>query len=133
MKPSGNLEYCFSGCLAFSQGQIPNHTGTVWSKTFVPVPWSFLTRPGTNSLMHRHSLLLRLLSQFLGAFSQGQVPTHTGKVPLLALTIYMCIQCLGDFFPLLPIPSLLGQANLKNQFLFCSFFVCVYLFFIPFH
>jgi hypothetical protein len=29
---------------------------------------------------------LRLLPQFLGAFSQGQMPTHTGKVPLLALT-----------------------------------------------
>jgi hypothetical protein len=29
---------------------------------------------------------LRLLPQFLGAFSQGQMLTHTGKVPLLALT-----------------------------------------------
>jgi hypothetical protein len=29
---------------------------------------------------------LRLLPQFLGAFSQGQVPTYTGKVSLLALT-----------------------------------------------
>jgi hypothetical protein len=30
---------------------------------------------------------LRLLPQFLAAFSQGQMPTLTGKVPLLALTI----------------------------------------------
>jgi hypothetical protein len=29
MKPSGKLEYCFSGHLAFSQGQIPTHTGKV--------------------------------------------------------------------------------------------------------
>jgi hypothetical protein len=92
-KPSGNLEYCFSGFLAFLQGQIPTHTGTVWSETFIPVPWSFLTRPGTNSHMHRHSLVLRLLPQFLGAFSQYQVPSHTGKVPLLALTLYF--SCLG--------------------------------------
>jgi hypothetical protein len=49
MKPSGNPEYCFSGCPAFSQGQIPTHTGKVWSETFAPVPWSFLTRPDANS------------------------------------------------------------------------------------
>jgi hypothetical protein len=48
-KPSGNLEYCFSGHLAFLQGQIPTHTGAVWSETFAPVPWSFLTRPDINS------------------------------------------------------------------------------------
>jgi hypothetical protein len=48
-KPSGNLEYCFSGCLAFSQGQIPTHTGTVWPETFAPVPWSFLTRQDADS------------------------------------------------------------------------------------
>jgi hypothetical protein len=29
-------------------------------------------------------LVLRLLPQFLGVFSQGQIPTHTGMVPLLA-------------------------------------------------
>jgi hypothetical protein len=104
-KPSGNIEYCFSQHLAFSQGQIATHigkvlseiftpipltfsqgqmlthTGTVWSETFAPVPWSFLTRPGTNSHVHRHSLVLRLLSQFFGAFSQYQVPIHTGKSP----------------------------------------------------
>jgi hypothetical protein len=28
-KPSGNLKDCFSGSLAFSQGQIPTHTGKV--------------------------------------------------------------------------------------------------------
>jgi hypothetical protein len=81
----------FSGCLAFSQGQILTHTGKVWSETFVPVPWSFLTRPGTNSHTRRHSLVLRLLPQFLGAFSQGQVPTHAGKVPLLVPT-----ECYGN-------------------------------------
>jgi hypothetical protein len=37
-------------------------------ETFVSVSWSFLTRPDVNS--DRHSLVLRLLSQFLGAFSQ---------------------------------------------------------------
>jgi hypothetical protein len=83
-KPSGNLEYCFSGCLDFSQGQILTHTGKAWSETFAPVPWSFLTRPDDDS--HRHSLVLRPLPQFLGAFSQGQMPIHTGKVPLLAPT-----------------------------------------------
>jgi hypothetical protein len=29
---------------------------------------------------------MRLLHQFHGAFSQGQVPTHTGKFPSLAPT-----------------------------------------------
>jgi hypothetical protein len=28
------------------------------------------------------------LSQYLGAFLLGQIPTHTGTVPLLALTEY---------------------------------------------
>jgi hypothetical protein len=45
----------------------------------------FLARPDTNS--YRHNLVLRLLPQFLGVFSQGQIPTHIGKVSLLALTI----------------------------------------------
>jgi hypothetical protein len=31
---------------------------------------------------------LRLLPQFLGAFSQGQMLTHMGKVPLQALTLH---------------------------------------------
>jgi hypothetical protein len=85
MKPTGNLEYCVSGRLPFSQSQIPTHTGTVWSETFASVPWSFLIRPNANS--HTHNLVLRPLPQFLGAFSQGQIPTHTGKVPLLAPTV----------------------------------------------
>jgi hypothetical protein len=51
-KPSGNLKYCFSGRLAFSQGQIPTHTGKFWSENFASVPWSFLTRPDANSYMH---------------------------------------------------------------------------------
>jgi hypothetical protein len=57
---------------------------TIWEPWFF---WTsgFLTRPDTNS--HRHSLVLRLLPKFLGAFSQGQVPTHTVKVPLLASTV----------------------------------------------
>jgi hypothetical protein len=42
-------EPCFSGRLAFSQGQIPDHTGKVWSKTFASVPWSFFTRPDVDS------------------------------------------------------------------------------------
>jgi hypothetical protein len=54
-KPSGNLEYCFSGRLAFSLGQIPTHAGKVWSETFASVPWSVLTRPDTNS--HRQGLI----------------------------------------------------------------------------
>jgi hypothetical protein len=53
--------------------------------TFVSIPWSFLTGPDTKS--HRQGLVLRPLSQFLGACSQGQMPNHTGTVPLLALTI----------------------------------------------
>jgi hypothetical protein len=46
----------------------------------------FLTRPDTNS--HRCSLVL---PQFLGAFPQGQMPTHTCKVPLLAPTSVSCL------------------------------------------
>jgi hypothetical protein len=44
-------------------------------------PWALLFF-WTSSLenLHRHSLVLRPLSQFLGAFSQGQMPTHTGMV-----------------------------------------------------
>jgi hypothetical protein len=34
-----------------------------------------------------------LSPQFLGAFLQGQVPTHTGKVPLLALTDMLNLTC----------------------------------------
>jgi hypothetical protein len=78
-------EYCFSGRLAFSQDQIATHKGKVYCETFAPVPWSFLTKPDTNS--HRHSLVPRPLPQFLGVFPQGQMPTHTGKVSLLSPTL----------------------------------------------
>jgi hypothetical protein len=63
MKPSGNLEYCVSGRLPFSQSQTPTHTGSVWSETFASVPWSFLIRPNANS--HTHNLVLRPLPQLL--------------------------------------------------------------------
>jgi hypothetical protein len=43
------------------------------SETFASVPWNFLTSSDTKS--HMHSLVLRPLSQFLAAYSQGQIPT----------------------------------------------------------
>jgi hypothetical protein len=39
---------------------------------------TFLTRP--DAKLHGQGLVLRPLSQFLGAFSQGQISNHTGKV-----------------------------------------------------
>jgi hypothetical protein len=36
-------------------------------------------------------LVLRPLPQFLRAFSQGQMPNHTGMVPLMAPTVLICI------------------------------------------
>jgi hypothetical protein len=58
----------------------------IW-KSWILFFWTsgFLTRPDTRS--HRQGLVLRLLPQFLGAFSQGQMPTDTGKAPLLAPTL----------------------------------------------
>jgi hypothetical protein len=44
---------------------------------------------------------LRLLPQFLGAFSQGQMPHTSGKVPLLAPTArYIVEGPSGGFFPI---------------------------------
>jgi hypothetical protein len=88
MKPSGNLEYCFSGCLAFSQGQIPTHTGKVWSEAFAPVPWSFLTRPGTNS--HRHGPIA----------GSDKIPLFKQKQKKYQRENLVNIQCGKDYFAL---------------------------------
>jgi hypothetical protein len=45
---------------------------------------------GTLSYYFSGRLVLSPLLQLLGAFSQGQMPNHTGTVPLLALTPYYC-------------------------------------------
>jgi hypothetical protein len=71
------LEYCFSGSLTFSQGQIPTHTDTVWSETFASVPQSFLTRPDANS--HRQG-------PFAGSNRYGVI-----------LFFFFCVTSIGIF------------------------------------
>jgi hypothetical protein len=74
------LNIVFSGRLAFSQGQIQTHTGKVWSETFAPVPWSFLTRPDANS--HRQGPTASShISKIRNA--KGETTTNTMEIQVI--------------------------------------------------